>query len=58
MSKTIKACERSETGTDGSPRRPLELQPTKEDLAIGRALGQRVATFARKLRADVNNIKN
>ncbi len=27
-----------------------ELQPTKEDLAIGRALGQRVATITKKLR--------
>ena len=27
-----------------------ELQPAKEDLAIGRALGQRVATITKKLR--------
>jgi NAD(P)H dehydrogenase (quinone) len=27
-----------------------ELQPTKEDLAIGRALGERVATITKKLR--------
>jgi NAD(P)H dehydrogenase (quinone) len=34
-----------------------ELQPTKEDLAIARALGQRVATITKKLRADINNTK-
>ena len=35
-----------------------ELQPTKEDLAIASALGQRVATIAKKLRTEVYNTKN
>ena len=35
-----------------------ELQPTKEDLAIAGALGQRVATIAKKLRTEVYNTKN
>jgi hypothetical protein len=34
-----------------------ELQPTKEDLAIASALGQRVATIAKKLRTEVYNVK-
>jgi len=35
-----------------------ELQPSKEDLAIARVLGQRVATITKKLRAEVNNTQN
>jgi NAD(P)H dehydrogenase (quinone) len=34
-----------------------ELQPTKDDLAIASALGQRVATIAKKLRTKVYNTK-
>jgi len=35
-----------------------ELQPTKEDLAIASALGQRVATIAKKLRTEFYYTKN